>query len=68
MRVRSKDEIFRQLSGNQAAIRTFGVHRCGLFGSFVNGEQTDDSDVDLLVEFEAGSKSFDNFTGPTCWP
>jgi predicted nucleotidyltransferase len=27
----------------------------------VHGEQTDRSDVDILVEFEPGKKSFDNF-------
>ncbi len=27
----------------------------------MRGDQTPDSDVDLLVEFEAGQKSFDHF-------
>ena len=38
-----------------------GVQRLGLFGSFVRGEQNDDSDVDLLIEFRPGRKSFDSF-------
>ena len=29
----------------------FFVERLGLFGSFVTGDQTPDSDVDILVEF-----------------
>lgn len=29
----------------------FFVHRIGLFGSFVTGDQTDASDIDILVEF-----------------
>jgi uncharacterized protein with HEPN domain len=37
------------------------VKRIGLFGSFVSGEQKPGSDVDLLVEFERGKKTFDNF-------
>jgi predicted nucleotidyltransferase len=37
------------------------VSRIGLFGSFVRGEQRPDSDIDLLVEFEVGKKTFDNF-------
>jgi predicted nucleotidyltransferase len=32
-----------------------------VFGSFARGEPSDDSDVDILVEFEPGRKSFDNF-------
>ncbi len=31
----------------------FHVKRIGLFGSYVRGEQTDSSDVDILVEFSA---------------
>ncbi|MDD5673114.1 MAG: nucleotidyltransferase family protein [Chitinivibrionales bacterium] len=31
---------------------TFGLSRIGLFGSFATGRQTDDSDVDLVLEFE----------------
>jgi len=38
-----------------------GVRRLGLFGSFARGEQGADSDVDLLVEFTPGQKTFDNF-------
>jgi predicted nucleotidyltransferase len=33
----------------------------GVFGSFARGQQSDRSDVDILVEFEQGKKSFDNF-------
>jgi uncharacterized protein len=38
-----------------------GVRQLGLFGSFARGEQRPDSDVDLLVEFAPGQKTFDNF-------
>lgn len=30
----------------------FGVRSIGLFGSFAKGEQTEDSDIDILIEFE----------------
>lgn len=39
----------------------FGVKRIGLFGSFARGEELDKSDVDVLVEFAEGKKTFDNF-------
>jgi predicted nucleotidyltransferase len=32
-----------------------------LFGSFVRGRQNANSDVDVLVEFLPGQKTFDNF-------
>ncbi len=37
----------------------FQVKRIGLFGSFARGEETDTSDVDIMVEFE--QPTFDNF-------
>jgi uncharacterized protein len=30
----------------------YHVHQLGIFGSFVRGEQTENSDIDLLVEFD----------------
>jgi predicted nucleotidyltransferase len=42
-------------------LKQFGVKRWGVFGSFVRGQQSTSSDVDILVEFEQGKKSFDNF-------
>jgi predicted nucleotidyltransferase/uncharacterized protein (DUF433 family) len=58
---RDKREVLRRISGNSARIRELGVRRLALFGSFVRGEQRGGSDVDLLVEFEAGGKTFANF-------
>jgi predicted nucleotidyltransferase len=46
---------------NSGRIKSFGVKRLGLFGSFVRNTADLNSDVDLLVEFEGGKKSFDNF-------
>lgn len=39
--------------------KKYGVRKIGVFGSHVRGEQTETSDVDLLVEFE--KPTFDNF-------
>jgi predicted nucleotidyltransferase len=36
-----------------------GVSRLALFGSHARGDATAESDVDLLVEFAPGRKSFD---------
>ena len=61
MQVQSKNDIFSQLESNRSVTDNFGVHRFGLFGSFAKGSQDAKSDVDLLVEFDPGRKSFDNF-------
>lgn len=59
--IQNKADIFSLLTANQPRIRAFGVKRIGLFGSFVRSQQDSESDVDLLVEFEPGKKTFDNF-------
>jgi predicted nucleotidyltransferase len=59
--VETKDGILRAFHDNRDALRALGVRRLGLFGSFVRGEQTATSDVDVLAEFESGQKTFDHF-------
>lgn len=65
MRTRAGNNVAQAILGRikqeSARIRALGVKRLGLFGSFVRGEQRPDSDVDILVEFEPGQKTFDNF-------
>ena len=61
MAVRDKSELFAALLNHQTRLKDYGVKRCGVFGSFARETQTDESDVDILVEFERGKKSFDNF-------
>ncbi|HON92337.1 MAG TPA: nucleotidyltransferase family protein [Sedimentisphaerales bacterium] len=59
--VTTREEILQVIRRNQAQIRGLGATRIGLFGSFVRGQQHADSDVDLLVEFEQGQRTFDHF-------
>ena len=59
--VKNKQNILSTIKKNQNKIESFGVKRLGLFGSFVREEQNLESDIDLLVEFEQGKKTFDNF-------
>jgi len=61
--IERKTELFALLAKHQDELRRFGVKRWGVFGSFVTGAQDHQSDVDILVEFEGGKKSFDNFMG-----
>jgi predicted nucleotidyltransferase len=41
----------------------FGVAKIGIFGSFVRGEERPESDVDVLVTFRKGQKTFDHYMG-----
>jgi predicted nucleotidyltransferase len=59
--IRTKADIFQRIREHEEAIRSLGVRRLGLFGSFVRGEQRLDSDVDFLVDFDPLGKTFDHF-------
>ncbi len=54
------DEILKILREELPYLREkFHVKNIGLFGSYARGEQTEGSDIDLIVEFE---KPIDFFT------
>lgn len=59
--VQTKADVVRTLSENRSRLQALGVRQVGLFGSFARGDQKPGSDVDLLVQFEPGRKTFDNF-------
>jgi predicted nucleotidyltransferase len=61
MKARTKADILRIIDEQQERIRSFGVRRCGLFGSFLHDEVSPTSDVDLFVEFEPDQKTFLNY-------
>jgi predicted nucleotidyltransferase len=61
MSVRKKEEALAIIKSHQQEIKDLGVKRYGFFGSFVREQNTEQSDIDILVEFEPGQKTFDNF-------
>jgi len=63
MKTFTKQEILKKLEENRKQIKRYGVKRIGLFGSYVRNEQKGKSDVDILVGFEDGMKTFDNYMG-----
>jgi len=53
--------ILEMLEDNKNKIGQYGVKRIGLFGSYCKNEQRKESDIDILVEFKKGKKTFDNY-------
>ena len=55
-------DVINILKSHSEVVREkFGVKRIGIFGSFARGEEREDSDLDVLVVFEEGQKTFDNY-------
>ena len=55
----NKKEILKALGANEVKIKSFGVRSLSLFGSSARGEDTPESDLDFVVEFE--KKTFDSY-------
>jgi len=54
----TKKEILNFLQKNHTYIvETYQLTKLGLFGSFARDEQTINSDVDVLIEIEEGTKN-----------
>jgi predicted nucleotidyltransferase len=52
----TKGEILDFLAQNKKLFRDrFGIVKIGLFGSYARNEQTEVSDIDLIVEFESNT-------------
>ena len=48
-----KEDILGLVRQNRHYLKEhFHIKRIGIFGSFVHGEQTEDSDIDIIIELE----------------
>lgn len=59
--IASKAQLLERVRASAAQIRACGVQRLELFGSYVRDEGGPGSDVDFVVEFNPGDKTYDNF-------
>lgn len=57
----TEDKIIDEIERHGEEIQQFGVKEIGLFGSYSKGEPDEESDIDILVEFEKDEKTFDNY-------
>lgn len=58
--VQDKNQILHIIQSRKSTIQKLGAERLGLFGSFARGEQTETSDIDIVVEFQSGMKTYKN--------
>ena len=57
----TREQAIERLVASEPDIRALGVQRLALFGSVARSQARLDSDVDLLVEFSPGAKTYDRF-------
>ncbi|MEA3447581.1 MAG: nucleotidyltransferase family protein [Bacteroidota bacterium] len=57
----TKDYILSKIKSQKKELLKYGVTNIGLFGSFSRNEQSENSDIDILIEFEPDKENFDNY-------
>ncbi|MEA1897708.1 MAG: nucleotidyltransferase family protein [Bacteroidota bacterium] len=57
----SKEYILSEMKQQKRELQNLGIVRIGLFGSYVREEQSEKSDIDILIEFEPEKENFDNY-------
>jgi len=57
----TREDALDRLNAHLDEIRQYGVEKIGLFGSVARSEADAGSDIDLIVRFLPGQKSFDHF-------
>lgn len=51
--MKTRDEVLQILTNQKSSLlETYQLTRLGIFGSYAREEQSDDSDIDILVEYE----------------
>jgi predicted nucleotidyltransferase len=57
----NKNYILAKIKQQKRELRNLGIVKIGLFGSYAREEQSDKSDIDILIEFDPGKENFDNY-------
>jgi len=57
----TKENILKKLKANKLEFSKYGIRTIGLFGSYLRNEQSSESDIDLLIDFEPEKENFDNY-------
>lgn len=57
----TKEYILATIKNHKPALEQLGISVVGLFGSYMRNEQSENSDIDILIDFEPEQENFDNY-------
>jgi uncharacterized protein len=57
----NKEFILSTIKSKKSEISSYGIKSIGLFGSYARDEQSENSDIDILIDFEPENENFDNY-------
>lgn len=62
IRIMNKKTVLNKLSLLKERLSIqYGVSKIGLFGSVIRGENRKNSDIDILIDFQEGKETYQNF-------
>ncbi|MDA3911978.1 MAG: nucleotidyltransferase family protein [Bacteroidales bacterium] len=56
-----KEFILSTIKSKEIELSRYGIKSIGLFGSYARNEQSKNSDIDILIDFESDKENFDNY-------
>lgn len=59
----TKEYILSTIKDCKSQLTKYGIKNIGLFGSYSRNEQFEDSDIDILIDFEPEKETYDNLMG-----
>ncbi len=57
----NKEYILATLRNHKPELTKLGITDIGLFGSYLRGEQSATSDIDILIDFDPEMENYDNY-------
>ena len=57
----TKEYILTTIRENKKELLRFGILKVGLFGSYVRGDESEKSDIDILIDFDPDHENYDNY-------
>lgn len=57
----NREYILNEIKNHKHELSKFGIQHIGLFGSYARNEPSNQSDIDILIDFKPDQENFDNF-------
>jgi predicted nucleotidyltransferase len=61
MKTLTPNIILEYIANHKFELAKYDIKKIGLFGSYARNNQSRESDIDFLVEYNKGKKTFDNY-------
>ena len=57
----TREYILTTIGNNRNKLACCGIRKVGIFGSYARDEQSPESDIDILIDFEPDHENYDNY-------